>query len=268
MKRTILLTLILLVAGISAVGHDYWFAPESFFLPVGGSTAVHLYVGDEFKLEEERVLQKDRTVSFELLSAGRAPQNLLASGVESQSPVARPMFKDAGNYLLAMERPPQPIELAADKFTAYLKEEGLEQIISLREKFGESNKPGREHYSRYLKALFQVGAKHDDTYKLDLGQKLEIVPLQNPYQLKVNDRITVRITFEGQPLVGTQVSAYVADAGAVTMQTKKTDHSGLATLLLDRKGAWLIRLVHMRRCANCQDADWESFWGALSFGVR
>jgi hypothetical protein len=37
---------------------------------------------------------------------------------------------------------------------------------------------------------------------------------------------------------------------------------------LDHSGEWLIRLVHMRRCAaDCAEIDWESFWGAYSFGM-
>ena len=34
-------------------------------------------------------------------------------------------------------------------------------------------------------------------------------------------------------------------------------------------GLWLVRLVYMQRCpADCGAADWESYWGAFSFGAR
>lgn len=47
------------------------------------------------------------------------------------------------------------------------------------------------------------------------------------------------------------------DMHATQMLT--TDKDGKATVKLDRKGIWLIRLVFMQRCEkNCGAADWES----------
>jgi hypothetical protein len=47
-----------------------------------------------------------------------------------------------------------------------------------------------------------------------------------------------------------------------------TDKMGQITMKIDRNGSWLVRLVNMQRCqTDCGEADWESFWGAISFGV-
>ena len=41
-----------------------------------------------------------------------------------------------------------------------------------------------------------------------------------------------------------------------------TDHEGKVSVHINRSGLWLVRLVVMQRCAaNCNEADWESFWG-------
>jgi len=29
-----------------------------------------------------------------------------------------------------------------------------------------------------------------------------------------------------------------------------------------------VRLVHMRRCPDPAEADWESFWAAYTFGAK
>lgn len=272
MKRQFILCVsVVLLVFIAApvLAHDYWFAPESFFIPVGASTRVHLYVGDEFKREEERQLQKERTSRFEMLSAKLPPLNLIAAGQDNQTPVAQITFKSAGNPLIVMERKPQQIELAAPKFTDYLTEEGLTKIIAERQQSGESNKPGRERYSRYLKALVQVGDQHDDTYKRVLGQTLEIIPQSNPYNLQRGDVLQVRVLFEGKPLSDVQVSAYNSSEGKIGIQTARTDGDGMAAFKLDKSGDWLVRLVYMRRCAKqCANTDWESFWGAYSFGMK
>jgi hypothetical protein len=48
-----------------------------------------------------------------------------------------------------------------------------------------------------------------------------------------------------------------------------TGVNGVATFKIDKPGLWIVRLVTMRRCAkDCGEADWESLWGALTFGAR
>ena len=117
-------------------------------------------------------------------------------------PLRRVVFKSPGSYLIAMERNQSYIKLDAQKFTDYLKEEGLKDIIEQRMKSGESQTEGRERYSRYLKSLVQVGDRRDDTYKRELGFRLEIIPINNPYLLKLGDSLVVRVLFEGKPLAG------------------------------------------------------------------
>jgi len=136
-------------------------------------------------------------------------------------------------------------------------------------KSGESSKKGRERYSRFLKSLIQVGDKRTPTFGKRVGLRFEIVPLANPYSLKIGDELNVQILFEGKPLVGRTLFADNRDDGSIARQRLTTDKDGLVRIKLDRKGVWLVRLVFMQRCSkNCEGADWESFWGSLSFGVR
>lgn len=270
-KLSAIIALLLLLA-IPVFSHDYWFQPESFFAPVGSIIPVHLYVGDESKIEEERPLQKDRTVSLQLFSVRQTPVDLMAQGQDTQSPLVRLSFTSEGNHLLAMERKAATIKLDAKKFTNYLTEEGLDSVVSLRKEANESGKEGRERYCRYLKALFQVGNQHDETYKLVLGQRLEILPQSNPYGMKLGETLQVRILFEGKPLAEAKVFAYNGSFNQqdkVYQQAARTAKDGSVSFKLDRSGEWLIRLVHMRRCVtDCAEIDWESYWGAYSFGMK
>ena len=36
---------------------------------------------------------------------------------------------------------------------------------------------------------------------------------------------------------------------------------------IDHAGEWIVRLVYLRRCEEPEEADWESFWSAMTFGV-
>ncbi|MGH9943285.1 MAG: DUF4198 domain-containing protein [Pyrinomonadaceae bacterium] len=270
MKHSVFALPALLLLCSAALAHDYWLGPEPYFLPArGGMALVRLHVGDKFKSEEERPLQKERTPRFQLYSRGET-LDLLAQGREGGKPVARMTLTKAGNYLVAMERIPTEIKLEAQKFTAYLREEGLVGIVAERERAGESGREGRERYSRHLKTLLQVGTTQDDTYRRNLGHKLEIIPQANPYGMRRGDGLSVQVLFEGKPLPNAVVFVHNRRAGRVSTQRATTDAFGRATFTLDRRGEWLVRLVHMRRCqsADCGEIEWESFWSSYSFGMR
>ena len=267
MTKKISTTLILtLLISVNAFAHEYWFEPETFFPALKQKTAVHLYVGDGLiKDREERIYQSAKTPLFDLFSNSKK-QNLKPDLTEGQMPVFNFTAEKTGNYLLAMERDWAFIKIESGKFEDYLREDGMEYIIAEREKLGESEKEGRERYSRYIKSLLQVGDKRDKTYKKQLGMKLEITPLENPYAKKIGDELQFQIVFEGKPLADRTI---FADNRSSETQKMTTDKNGIVTMKIDNSGLWLVRLVNMRRCAaDCGEADWESFWGAFSFGVK
>lgn len=249
----------------SASAHEYWLEPKNFFPAPNEKTTVHLYVGDGLiKDREERPFQLIKTSMFQLFSTAQI-WDLKASLIDEALPIYNFSADKSGNYLLAMERNWSYIKLEPDKFEDYLREDGMEYVIAERAKLGESAKQGRERYSRHIKSLLQVGDRRDATYRKRVGLKLEIVPLENPYAKKIGDRLNFQILFDGRPLTGRTV---FADNRAGATQKMTTDKNGQIAVNLDRKGLWLVRLVTMRRCEkDCGEADWESFWGAYSFGV-
>lgn len=266
MKLKITLAFIFAAAfSVNAFAHEYWFEPESFFPKPGEKTAVHLYVGDGIvKDREERDYQPDKTPKFQLFSSSKTI-DLTQSLIKGALPVYSFSADKAGNYLLAMERNWSYIKIETAKFEDYLREDGIEYIIGEREKLGERQKEGRERYSRYIKSLLQVGDKRDSTYKKQLGMKLEITPLENPYSKKVGDSLKFQVTFDGKPLADRTV---FADNRNSTTQKMVTDKDGKISIKIDKSGMWIVRLVNMQRCqTDCGEADWESFWGAITFGI-
>ncbi len=269
-KPVAALIAMLLLFVAQGYSHDYWLEPASFYLPAnGGKVNVRMHLGARLMSEEERPLQKARTPRFQLISSAGS-EDLLITGMEGRTPVAQLTTKASGNYLIAMERAPTLITLEANKFEAYLAEEGLQPIIAERKRLNESAQIGHERYSRYLKTLLQIGELQDDTFARIVGHRLEIVPESNPYKLKAGDKLRVRVTFDGQPLRGVKVFAHHREAGKIDNQESMTNPDGRAEFSIARRGVWLIRLVHMRRCeaADCGEVDWESFWLSLTFGMK
>ncbi|HEY0138089.1 MAG TPA: DUF4198 domain-containing protein, partial [Nannocystis sp.] len=87
--------------------------------------------------------------------------------------------------------------------------------------------------------------------------------------LRAGERFVVTVTFEGAPLAGAMVEAFVRPAGASAPRGQKavSDGQGRVEFTATEAGAWLVRTVHMRRCERCTDADWESFWAGYSFAL-
>lgn len=250
----------------TALAHEYWLEPETFFPAVNQKTVVHLYVGDGLvKDRAERPFQLAKTEAFQLLSASDS-RDLKTSVSDGALPVYNFSADRAGNYLLAMNRDWSFIKLAPQQFEDYLREDGMEYIIAERKRLNESKKEGRERYARFIKSLLQVGDLRDETFKRLVGSKLEIVPLENPYSKKVGDSLNLQILFEGKPLLGRTVFANNRNSKP---QKMTTDGEGKFAMKIDHSGLWLVRLVFMQRCASdCKDADWESFWSAFTFGVK
>jgi hypothetical protein len=254
------------IAQVSA--HEYWLEPESFFLDRGARSDIRLFLGEGLKVEEEMPYLSSKTSIFRLFSSDGTFD--LTRDVRDQG---KPLFSFAaqrsGTYLLAMERSWSYITLEADKFDKYLRQDGMEYIVAEREKSGEAKKEGKERFSRFIKTLIQVGGKRDRTFAQRAGLRLEIVPMANPYSLKVGGELPVQVLFEGKPLAEKTLFADNRDGDSIAKQRVVTDVDGIARIKLDRKGVWLARLSFMQRCTkNCEAADWESFWGALSFGLR
>lgn len=238
------------------------------FLAPNEKTVVHLFVGEGLKNDEERAFQFAKTNSFQLFSLENK-LDLKISIKDEALPIYNFSAEKSGSYLFAMERNWSYIKLGAKEFEDYLREDGMEYIIAEREKLGESAKEGSERYSRFIKGLLQVGDKRDATFKKIANLKLEILPLENPYSKKVGDNLKFQVLFDGKPLTDKTLFADNRDGEQISKQKLKTDKNGKFSVKLDRKGVWLMRLVFMQRCKiDCAEADWESFWGAFSFGVK
>ena len=99
-----------------------------------------------------------------------------------------------------------------DKFNRYLADEGLDAITAQRARLGQTDQPGRETYSRYLKTLIQerdlTAATPSTLYKRRMGQRLEILLETDPGRMKPGGPLVVKVLFDGKPLPGARVFAY------------------------------------------------------------
>lgn len=270
-RRRAALTVLAVVAGLTspvvASAHDHWLSPSSPTLARPGDVSVRLVYGEHLAPEGEHAFEAKKLARFGLV-AGKWARELRSLGVEGKKPLGKVALSRAGGYVFVADRTTQYLTLEPQKFDEYLEEEKLADVLAERMKRGEQKKPGRERYTRFLKSLVIVGEGGDSAATLVLGQRLEIVLENDPAALRVGDVLKVRVLFEGQPLAGALVSAYAKDDLSSAELSARTGPDGRVDFRVARGGAWLVRLVTMRRCEGCADADWESFWASYAFPVR
>ncbi|MEP6751070.1 MAG: DUF4198 domain-containing protein [Bacteroidota bacterium] len=264
MKRYLLLAcLLLLLTGV--FGHEYILMAYHFKLNKGDNLEIHLFVADGFNVQLERPVQNAIIKKFELLT----PDSIvnLKNQPDGSLPVVNRRVDFDGGGLIHMERDYAKISLPTDKFFEYLKEDHLDGIAGKTDK---KKKEQRERYTRYIKALVQSGHQYTDSlYRTNIGQRFEIILLQNPYQLHKGSIIQAKILFEGKPLAGKIMTARNRTGSkASIVQTSKTNQNGICSFQLPRTGDWFIHGTYMLSCPDKNDADWESFWTSYSFEIE
>ena len=257
-----------LLAAFSASAHEFWMMPDRFLLPVREPVSLALLVGENF-VGEAAPFGLSLVASLTLHTTAGAQD--LRAVVPTEVPQVRvPMaFAQTGTHLLSLETHPRTIELSPDKFTAYLREEGLERVIAQREALGQSAAPGRERFRRHVKTLLSVGGVSDASYGVRTNQLLELLPLANP-QAGLADgasfmSLPMQLLFDGKPLAGALVKAWHQGENQVTVLRARTDALGRFTHHLPWSGVWMLSVVHMVPVTGEPGVDWDSHWGNLTF---
>lgn len=243
-----------------AGAHEFWLQPTPFTLSPGGSTTIGMFVGEQF--EGERVaISPWHAAGIQVHAAGNR-QGQVKMRVDS--PEMRLTFNRVGTHIIAFDSAASMLTLSADKFHAYLHQEGLDAIIRQRERDGAAGTPGRERYRRNTKALVKVG-RSDSGYAKRTGQRLEIVPLADPLSAAPGATLGFQLFFDGKPLSGALVKAWNRRGDQTLVVRAHSDADGSVRVTLPHAGAWMVSTVHMIPAIGSDETDWDSFWGNLTF---
>ncbi|MGC4071556.1 MAG: DUF4198 domain-containing protein [Nibricoccus sp.] len=253
---------LLLASSLSA--HEFWLQPDKFSAPVGATVNLSIQRGEDFT-GEVRPINTERVVALKHYSVAGMTDEMsrvpAAPGVE-KLPFT---FAKRGTHLLMEDSAVSTITLSPDKFLSYLREDGLDHVEAARKDAKKDNEPGRERYLRCVKTLIRVGGKSDKTYATRTGQRLEIVPQNDPLAAKPGSKITFTVYFDGKPLANGLVRAWHHRDKTLMEIKGRTAADGSITFELPYAGAWMISLVHMIPITDVPDYDWQSYWGNLTF---
>jgi hypothetical protein len=244
--------------------HEFWAAAAPFTPSSGAQAAVTLHVGEYFSGDLVGI-NAAQTSALRLYSKD-GPLDLMKQLPQGKAlPELQFLFPHAGEQLVVYDSVPSTITLPAEKFHAYLHDEGLDAIIRQREAAGKAGEPGRERYRRNVKTLLRVGGKSDASYGARSGQRLEIVPLADPYAKTAGESMTFALSFDGKPLAGALMRAWYKHDGQTLSIRARSDAQGKLSFTLPYAGMWMFSIVHMVPVIGVADIDWDSYWGNFSF---
>ena len=262
--QTCLLATLLAVIAPLASGHEFWLQAQPFTPDAGAGAAISLHVGENFD-GELTPLVDERTAALRHYSAGSVVDLAPRLPRKTALPRLAMPISSAGLHLIAFDSQPITFALPAEKFHAYLHDEGLDYVIERRKAAGKSAQPGRERYRRNVKSLLRAGGVSDGTYAIATGQRLEITPLSDPYAAAPGDTLRFRLSFDGRPLAGALVKGWHKHDAQLLLIKARTDAAGEVAVSLPYAGEWMVSVVHMIPATGAPNADWDSFWGNLTF---
>ncbi|MEQ1647101.1 MAG: DUF4198 domain-containing protein [Hyphomicrobiaceae bacterium] len=245
-----------------AQAHEFWIDPSNFTPPINTAVAITFRIGSDFRGDTYPYVRSlDQGFGIIDSVGTRKPKTL-----DGDDPATEIKFTRPGLAIVWHRRAPETVTFETiARFEEILAEEGHEAVGEQHRKSGKPLKEIRENFSRYAKALIQVGGQggHDRT----IGLPLELVAESDPANSEARNQFTVKLLDAGQSLPGTLVKIFNADYPASSKRLR-TDQNGRVTFDAAEPGEYLVSAVHMRPAAAKDKADWVSLWASLTFAVK
>lgn len=264
--RKVLALLLLLVSFAPARAHEFWLEPESFDVKRDEPVKLSIRVGENFS-GVRWTANSNRLLRLTMVAAGEKRD--LTSALEKAADGLALPAPPPGTTTVALSTDDKFIEIAPEKFTHYLTEDGLDAALVWRAAHGAVDKPGRELFRREAATLLQVDAPTQPRLR-ETGFDLQLLPARNPYDVRAGDTLRVQVTWRGAPLANALVQRWTRGAGkdgGVDVQKARSDAQGFISVQLPA-GDTMLSTVHMYENDDKKAADWRSVWGNLTFHVR
>ena len=255
----------------AAMAHEFWLAPQKFSYQAGGKFFLRWQAGENFTGENWGGT-KEKAMMLRAFSNNYQYDLQPFMSMAKGDSVKLDTIIYAGNYTIAYQGTNSFIETAADTFNTYLAEDGLANALLWRKENNKDTARGREYYQRSAKTLLRIKStmKKSDFMKTSFiasptGLTLDIVPQDNPYNIKQPTKMQFNIYFLNRPLRDGLVRVWHKVNGKVEV---KTFHAikGLVEIQIEPSGIYMVSLVKMEAIKGDTKADWQSYWGSLTWG--
>ena len=252
----------------SAQAHDFWLQPDDFTPEKPGNISIAARIGHADDIANWPIEQRLIAAAYAVGPDGT--KSLLNPDLfDEQKPNLSTSLAEAGTHIVSFLSMPAYSALPAEKFNQYLDEEGIRPIVLDRAARRTQGQAGKERYARRAKALVHFGeaGRNDSHVTQPLGHSLEIVPLENPYALSVDEEFPVEVLYYGQPIVGITIHVARIEPSHEDVTTLTTDKLGRASISLTQHGAYMMHVGWSSPMPpNIDDrADYDTLFASLTF---
>ena len=253
------------------MAHEFWFQPQKFFYSIREVAKIRFVVGENLEGENWNG-NKSRIIELAHFTPSGNVLDISANLSENKGDSVQLPLQEEGTHMITFLSTNSFISLDAEKFNEYLKEDGLDNVALYRKENHEENKKSTEHYQRSIKTILQVGEKITDACTKPTSLPLDIIPDTNPYVIPLQGfkqsqlKVRFRVLFNNEPLNNALVRIWYHMPGKAGVRVDSFITNKKGWITADRHpGRCMISCVHMEHTPEDKEAEWQSYWGSLSF---
>ena len=255
-----------LAMSCAASAHDFWLSPDTYSVAPDTTVNVSVLIGHPDE-KTHWPLTPHRVIALRSIGANTLTDHQDAIADYAPNKALPIHLVSPGSHMLSIETTHAFSELEAERFNAYVEEEGLRSVAIDRARKGTQDTPGREIYSRRGKVIIDVGdVSASDTAALTqpLGLTLEIVPLAHPGTLSDDQELSANVFYRGRQLNGATVNLVKLDGDSGRVASGITDAQGRIAFAHPGKGQWMLHTVWSDPLET-EEADFDTVFSSLSF---
>ena len=266
MKKYFLLLAVLL-CNVFLLAREFWLQPDKFIYKRGETINIRFLTGENFEGENWKG-NNSRIESLQFYFGGVRDRELSKALSEENGDSIQLAMLDEGTAMVTCGSSNFFQELTPAKFNEYLRKNDLTEALEYREQNNDTSDSGREYYQRSVKTILQIGEKTDKTYKQETDLPLDIIPEDHPYVITKDGNFKMKILFKGEPLSKTKVRVWHRLDNKLSQTEYRTDEEGKFKFFVTASGRWMVTAVKIKRLQNDSKADWQSYWGSLTWGYE
>ncbi len=271
-----LLIIVIVASAVVVWAHEFWLQPQNFSYKLGDTANIKFNVGENFTGENWKGNRSKIERLLHYTPNGKAIDIAATLSSNAGDSLQLPLVI-MGTHMVTYNSKNAFISLEAAKFNTYLQEDGLSTALAYRKANKEDTMIGKEYYQRSVKTIVQCGNKPTDancTQQTNLP--LDIVPTINPYQpqllgigsTSINHQRTYTVYFKTKPLPQVLVRYWCKQRdGKLVTKQKLTNKKGKVSFMQE-EGETMISCVHMKRYTSNTTANWQSYWGSVTFNNK
>ncbi|MDR3205380.1 MAG: DUF4198 domain-containing protein [Deltaproteobacteria bacterium] len=257
MKLKILISFLFIsLAASPLMAHDFWAKTEG--PAADGKLTVAIGYGHNFP-EGEKLKAEDVSERYQppKLFSPKGEVKLVPESEPGVFVTESPLTKDT--YLITVD---SKTSFSSQTPNGWVRKSKKEDPSATRCTFG----------ANFGKSIVNIDvATNKEAAAKVVGQKLEIVPLINPYEVRVGQPFPVKVLFDQKPLARVSLGAYFAgfsednSAYAFSAYTNKDGEVSIIPLM---PGQWLAKVVKSDPYSDPAVCDNENYTASFTFTVK